>query len=214
MFQPCLRTSYLYWQFINFLNFIRYVHFVGFFIILLINNMHSEEMYYYHTFLFLIWLAKGPIRLFLSWIAKMPGRYHVTFYAFCSLRRCVRGSILRGTGLQMFGAAMSFIANVLIALPLSLSLMFATSLRVTGKCSSSQKTQFLSHRKSIILKKNAFIDKRILISVLLNRVSRDTYTYVDLLNLNRIRSSIIKSISIMKLFWTLSDKPPPFLDSI
>lgn len=124
--------------------------------------------------------------------------------------------ILRGTGLQMFGAAMSFIANVLIALPLSLSLMFATSLRVTGKCSSSQKTQFLSHRKSIILKKNAFIDKRtcILISVLLNRVSRDTYTYVDLLNLNRIRSSIIKSISIMKLFWTLSDNPPPFLDSI
>lgn len=54
-----------------------------------------------------------------------------------------------------------------------------------------------------------FIDKRILISVLLNRVSRDTYTYVDLLNLNRIRSSIIKSISIMKLFWTLSDNPPP-----
>lgn len=62
-----------------------------FFIILLINNMHSEEMYYYHTFLFLIWLAKGPIRLFLSWIANVPGRYHVTFYAFCSLRRCVRG---------------------------------------------------------------------------------------------------------------------------
>lgn len=54
-----------------------------------------------------------------------------------------------------------------------------------------------------------FIDKRILISVLLNRVSRDTYTYVDLLNLNRIRSSIIKSISIMNLFWTLSDNPPP-----
>lgn len=51
--------------------------------------------------------------------------------------------------------------------------------------------------------------KRILISVLLNRVSRDTYTYVDLLNSNRIRSSIIKSISIMKLFWTLSDNPPP-----
>lgn len=162
MFQPCLRTSYLYWQFINFLNFIRYVHF-GFFIILLINNMHSEEMYYYHTFLFLIWLAKGPIRLFLSWIAKMSGRQISRNFLCILLFKTMCAGILRGTGLQMFGAAMSFIANVLIALPLSLSLMFATSLSVTGKCSLSQKTQFLGHRKSVILKTNAFIDKRIVI---------------------------------------------------
>nr|XP_034314227.1 multidrug and toxin extrusion protein 1-like isoform X1 [Crassostrea gigas] len=56
----------------------------------------------------------------------------LAIYKFFELYQTMCAGILRGTGLQMFGAAMSFIANVLIALPLSLSLMFATSLRVTG----------------------------------------------------------------------------------
>lgn len=161
MFQPCLRTSYLYWQFINFLNFIRYVHF-GFFIILLINNMHSEEMYYYHTFLFSHLASQGSNSFILILDSKDVRQISRNFLCILLFKTMCAG-ILRGTGLQMFGAAMSFIANVLIALPLSLSLMFATSLSVTGKCSLSQKTQFLGHRKSVILKTNAFIDKRIVI---------------------------------------------------
>lgn len=56
----------------------------------------------------------------------------LAIYKFFEIYQTMCSGILRGTGLQTFGAVMNFIANVLIALPLSLSLMFATSLRVTG----------------------------------------------------------------------------------
>lgn len=43
--------------------------------------------------------------------------------------------ILRGIGFQAFGAVVNVIGNFLIALPVALSLMFASSLSVAGKYS-------------------------------------------------------------------------------
>uniref|UniRef100_A0A8W8K5R3 Multidrug and toxin extrusion protein 1 n=1 Tax=Magallana gigas TaxID=29159 RepID=A0A8W8K5R3_MAGGI len=56
----------------------------------------------------------------------------LAIFKFFEIYQSMCAGILRGIGFQAFGAVVNFIGNFLIALPVALSLMFASSLSVAG----------------------------------------------------------------------------------